>query len=179
MTAAHSGEVARAYLTLTHATAHARVPCTGDERDLWAADHADDRAHAARLCGTCPALAPCARYADLADERWHVWGGVDRQTQPQPPRQGDAPPPTAPAGWTPRGRGRPRGRVPQPDLAQPAGADPPVTAESPSAAPRGTHGGSRSGSPGPGAGADRSGTRTRAPYRASADPAVGRRHAAS
>lgn len=60
-------------------------PCR-DSGDLWFADDVDERAAAAELCVTCPALAACARYADAADERHGVWAGKDR-TPPRPRKE--------------------------------------------------------------------------------------------
>ena len=79
-----------AFLALTRALAeHAgRVPCTGDDRF-----HDDDRKVRAQVlnhCADCPVLAPCHTYAEVADERWGVWGGTDRTRHPGSYRKGAA-----------------------------------------------------------------------------------------
>lgn len=45
---------------------------------LWTSEDADDRAVAVQRCQDCPVLAECHQAAEEADERWHVWGGLDR-----------------------------------------------------------------------------------------------------
>ena len=55
-----------------------RIPCQGPHSDWWTSDDAEEREAAARQCQGCPVIEACAAAADEADERWHVWGGVDR-----------------------------------------------------------------------------------------------------
>ena len=50
-----------------------RRPICESRPDQWSSD-----ARATARCGFCPALHPCASYADAADERFGVWGGMDR-----------------------------------------------------------------------------------------------------
>lgn len=52
------------------------VPCTADP-EAWTSDYPEERAVAARACGTCPVLDACRQAAQVGRERWHVWGGVD------------------------------------------------------------------------------------------------------
>ncbi len=40
------------------------------------------RREAAEACAHCPVRSLCDDYATAADERSHVWGGVDRTPQP-------------------------------------------------------------------------------------------------
>jgi hypothetical protein len=49
---------------------------------LWLSDHADERAVAAILCAGCPVELLCWDAARARDERFGVWGGVDRTQHP-------------------------------------------------------------------------------------------------
>lgn len=61
------------------------LPCQADP-DLFTSDATGLRLKARRdradkvmrLCGDCPVLVECWEYADAAEERFHVWAGVDR-----------------------------------------------------------------------------------------------------
>jgi Transcription factor WhiB len=55
-------------------------PITGE---LWTAEHAAHRAIAVKYCRGCPVLVLCGQAAAERDERWGVWGGVDRSTRPE------------------------------------------------------------------------------------------------
>lgn len=65
--------------------ADGRRPRCGEhaDRDLWTSDDRAERRRAAQLCARCPLLHPCAEAAEEMEERWHVFGGVDRtRTRP-------------------------------------------------------------------------------------------------
>lgn len=49
----------------------------GTDRNWWTSENADERAHAARLCGKCPAYSECAAVAEEEQPVWGVWAGVD------------------------------------------------------------------------------------------------------
>lgn len=71
---------ARLQYALAGAAAAGRyVPCTGRDRALWVSDDAQERAVAAELCAGCPVLTECSLAAESTRERWHVWGGIDRE----------------------------------------------------------------------------------------------------
>lgn len=61
-------------------------PCQIDP-EPFTSDSRDERAEAAEACAGCPLLEPCGRYADAAEERHHVWAGVDRVPPPRTKRQ--------------------------------------------------------------------------------------------
>ena len=50
-----------------------------DDHQLWTSESPDERRRAAQLCARCPLLHPCADAAEEMEERWHVFGGVDRR----------------------------------------------------------------------------------------------------
>lgn len=77
----HDPDVRRTWITLADAAQTVATPCREAARDLWHADHVDDRSVAAGLCAACPLLTPCGQYADRAEETHGVWGGRDFQTQ--------------------------------------------------------------------------------------------------
>ena len=58
-----------------------RTPCMIDPA-LWTDEpdrrHRTARQEAAEACGHCPIITECHAYAEVAEERWHVWGGVNR-----------------------------------------------------------------------------------------------------
>lgn len=60
---------------------HRRIPCRGDDADLWTSDRGADRAEAARRCNRCPLLDECRRAADATRVRFGVWAGHDRATR--------------------------------------------------------------------------------------------------
>jgi Transcription factor WhiB len=49
---------------------------------LWTSEHETERAIAVMLCDHCPVLTVCRDTAEQRDERWGVWGGVDRSIRP-------------------------------------------------------------------------------------------------
>lgn len=51
------------------------TPCAGPDRDLWQGSQGEQK-RAANRCYDCSALALCDAYADAADERMGVWGGI-------------------------------------------------------------------------------------------------------
>ena len=53
-------------------------------RELWTTEHAAYRAIAVNCCRGCPVLVLCGQAAAERDERWGVWGGIDRSTRPEP-----------------------------------------------------------------------------------------------
>ena len=57
-------------------------PCAGSA--AWTSDEPDERATAAELCKPCPLLDACAALADEGDERWGIWGGIDRSPTSRP-----------------------------------------------------------------------------------------------
>jgi Transcription factor WhiB len=56
---------------------------------LWLSEHDNERAVAAMLCDHCPVLQVCRDTAEQRDERWGVWGGSDRASDPEERRQHD------------------------------------------------------------------------------------------
>ena len=52
-------------------------------RELWTAEHAGYRAIAVKCCRGCPVMVLCGQAAAERDERWGVWGGIDRSTRPE------------------------------------------------------------------------------------------------
>ena len=70
-------ELNRALLSL--AAAGDRPRCSDPiTRELWTAEHAAERALAVKWCRGCEVRQLCAEAAEERDERWGVWGGVDR-----------------------------------------------------------------------------------------------------
>jgi hypothetical protein len=49
---------------------------------LWLSEHPAERQLAAHLCRGCPVFDPCGQAAEERDERFGVWGGVDRTVTP-------------------------------------------------------------------------------------------------
>jgi len=49
---------------------------------LWLSEHEAERATAVMLCDHCPVLTVCQDTAEQRDERWGVWGGIDRSVRP-------------------------------------------------------------------------------------------------
>lgn len=56
------------------------TPCQGRRRDRWTSDDAAEREWAAAVCVglDCPVLEECAAAAAEREEKFAVWGGVDR-----------------------------------------------------------------------------------------------------
>ena len=66
------------------AAAELRTHCSDpDTAHLWLSEYPEDRTQAVRLCEGCPVIMECWSAAVARDERWGVWGGVDRS-----PRRG-------------------------------------------------------------------------------------------
>ncbi len=71
----------RALLSL--AAAGDRPRCSDPiTRELWTAELAAHRAIAVKWCKRCPVLVLCRQAAEERDERFGVWGGVDRSIRP-------------------------------------------------------------------------------------------------
>jgi hypothetical protein len=63
---------------------------------LWLSDHEAERQIAITLCDHCTVLTVCRDTAEQRDERWGVWGGVDRSVRP---RRKKAARPSSVAAW--------------------------------------------------------------------------------
>jgi hypothetical protein len=61
-----------------------RTPCQSPLGDYWTSDRDIERSAAIESCGYCPVLTHCSDYANEADERFHVWAGIDRNQKPRP-----------------------------------------------------------------------------------------------
>jgi hypothetical protein len=48
---------------------------------LWLSEHEAERAVAVMLCDHRPVLTACRDTAELRQENWGVWGGVDRSVR--------------------------------------------------------------------------------------------------
>lgn len=73
-------------LRMAQAALTTPTPCEADP-EAFTSDDRHEREEAAEACAHCPLLAPCGAYAELADEGWHVWAGVDRTPRPKPRRR--------------------------------------------------------------------------------------------
>jgi hypothetical protein len=51
---------------------------------LWLSENEHERALAAKLCQQCPIQLECWSAAVARDERFGVWGAVDRTRKPKP-----------------------------------------------------------------------------------------------
>lgn len=49
--------------------------CTDYHPDLWYSDNHNGMARAKEICGECPALRACLKWAIETDERWGIFGG--------------------------------------------------------------------------------------------------------
>jgi transcription factor WhiB len=80
------------FKALDRLTDEGRAPLCVQRPEQWGPDAKPSaRTDAAEACSYCPALHPCAAYADAANERHGVWGGVDRsQRQPTTGRRSAA-----------------------------------------------------------------------------------------
>ena len=76
-----TNELNRALLSLAAA---GNLPRCSDPitRELWTAEHTAERALAVKWCRGCPVLVLCGQAAIERDERFGVWGGVDRSARP-------------------------------------------------------------------------------------------------
>ena len=89
MTAAQvaSERLLRALITL--AARGQRTHCSDPSlSELWLSEHEPERAEAAQLCIGCPVLHPCRQAAEAQDERWGVWGVIDRTIRPGRKKEG-------------------------------------------------------------------------------------------
>ena len=68
-------------LTVALTAESAVVPCTSVVRDWWTSDIQSELDAAAIACNGCTVLDQCGKYADLADIRFHVYGGRNREPQ--------------------------------------------------------------------------------------------------
>lgn len=59
-----------------------RPPCGQTVPSLHLSEDRDERARAVQACTACPVIAACRDAADEGDERFGVWGGVDRTARP-------------------------------------------------------------------------------------------------
>jgi hypothetical protein len=100
MTAAREASERLLRALITIASQEQRTHCSDPGlSELWLSDHEPERAEAARLCTGCPVLRPCRQAAEAQDERFGVWGGIDRSIRPGRPKEGKAswqPPPPSP-----------------------------------------------------------------------------------
>ena len=58
---------------------HCSDPGTGG---LWLAEHAAERAEAAKLCRGCPVFKPCGEAAKAEPPTWGVWASKDYSRMP-------------------------------------------------------------------------------------------------
>jgi hypothetical protein len=83
MTAARAASDALTIALLNMAAIGERTHCSDPTtHHLWLSEHDTERAAAVMLCDHCPVLTVCRDTAELRDERWGVWGGVDRSIRP-------------------------------------------------------------------------------------------------
>jgi Transcription factor WhiB len=76
-----SDRLLRALITL--AARGQRTHCSdAGSSEIWLSEHEPERAEAVKLCRGCPVIQPCGQAAEERDERWGVWGGVDRSIRP-------------------------------------------------------------------------------------------------
>ena len=54
------------------------TPCAG--RNEFLSSRPTDKRTAIRLCGDCPAQAACREFAENNNEKYGIWGGIDRST---------------------------------------------------------------------------------------------------
>jgi ribosomal protein S27AE len=55
-----------------------KAACRNHPQDLWFAFHETDLRAAVRICTGCPIRTDCHDHATDSDERYGVWGGVER-----------------------------------------------------------------------------------------------------
>ena len=74
----------RLTIALLNAAVEGQRPhCSDPEtHHLWLSEHERERQTAIMLCNHCPVLTVCRDTAEERDERWGVWGGVDRSVRP-------------------------------------------------------------------------------------------------
>ena len=71
-------------LALAELATQGRRPRCGEPggHEMWLSDDATDRAQAASWCAGCAVLTECGAAADEHDEKFGVFGGVDRTPAP-------------------------------------------------------------------------------------------------
>ena len=80
-TRAATDQLTRALLDM--AARGERTHCSDSaSKHLWLSEHDGERKVAALLCRHCPVETVCRDTAEQRDERWGVWGGVDRSVRP-------------------------------------------------------------------------------------------------
>jgi hypothetical protein len=67
---------------ITAASRGLRPDCSDAGSWLWLCNDPADRRQAAAMCTDCPVFDPCGQAAEERDERFGVWGGVDRTITP-------------------------------------------------------------------------------------------------
>lgn len=68
-----------AWTTLQGALLNApNTPCNSPNRADWTSGGPRAKQRAAEACRACPVLAECRAYAEAANERGAVWGGIAR-----------------------------------------------------------------------------------------------------
>lgn len=76
-----SGPLTAALLQL--AVTGCRPRCSDPEtHSYWLSEDKLERVQAVAWCSGCPILEACRQNAELLDERFGVWGGVDRTKRP-------------------------------------------------------------------------------------------------
>jgi hypothetical protein len=92
MTATRAASDALTIALLNMAAGGQRTHCSDPtSHHLWLSEHPQDRAIAAKLCRGCPVLTVCRDTAEERDERWGVWGGIDRSRRPGRPKNKPCP----------------------------------------------------------------------------------------
>jgi hypothetical protein len=87
MTAASAASDALTLALLGLAATGERTHCSDPtSHHLWLSEHDTERAIAITLCDHCPVLTVCRDTAEQRDERWGVWGGVDRSIRSGRPK---------------------------------------------------------------------------------------------
>ncbi|MGP5252666.1 WhiB family transcriptional regulator [Brachybacterium alimentarium] len=66
--------------------ANGPTPCAGPDRNDWTGN-ATQQDRAADRCLDCPVMTACLTYADTADEREDVWGGLTATQRRNRPRR--------------------------------------------------------------------------------------------
>jgi hypothetical protein len=83
MTAARAASDALTLALINAASKGLRPHCSDPTTHrYWLSEHESERATAVLLCDHCPVLTVCGDTAELRQETWGVWGGVDRSVRP-------------------------------------------------------------------------------------------------
>jgi hypothetical protein len=68
---------------ITMASQGLRPHCSDSESHwIWLSERPAERQLAALMCRGCPVITECGDAAEANQERWGVWGGVDRSLRP-------------------------------------------------------------------------------------------------